>query len=76
MITGLEVGGQLMTTTEVDNWPGDVHGLMGPDLMARMQKHAERFDTQMIYDHIHVGGPRAASRSSSPATRASTPATR
>ena len=54
MITGLEVGGQLMTTTEVDNWPGDVHGLMGPDLMARMGKHAERFDTQMIYDHIHT----------------------
>ncbi|MDD3762096.1 MAG: thioredoxin-disulfide reductase [Nevskiales bacterium] len=53
MITGLEVGGQLMTTTEVDNWPGDVEGLLGPDLMARMQKHAERFDTQMIYDHIH-----------------------
>ncbi len=53
MITGLEVGGQLMTTTEVDNWPGDVHGLMGPDLMTRMQQHAERFDTQMIYDHIH-----------------------
>jgi len=53
MITGLEVGGQLMTTTEVDNWPGDVHGLMGPDLMARLQKHAERFDTQMIYDHVH-----------------------
>ena len=52
MITGLEVGGQLMTTTEVDNWPGDVHGLMGPDLMARMQQHAERFDTQFIYDHI------------------------
>ncbi len=54
MITGLEVGGQLMTTTEVDNWPGDVHGLMGPDLMSRMAKHAERFDTQMIYDHIHT----------------------
>ena len=53
MITGLEVGGQLMTTTEVDNWPGDVHGLMGPDLMARMQQHAERFETQFIYDHIH-----------------------
>jgi thioredoxin reductase (NADPH) len=53
MITGLEVGGQLMTTTEVDNWPGDVEGLLGPDLMSRMQKHAERFDTQLIYDHIH-----------------------
>ncbi|MFT4045919.1 MAG: thioredoxin-disulfide reductase [Solimonas sp.] len=53
LITGLEVGGQLMTTTEVDNWPGDVEGLLGPDLMARMQKHAERFDTTFIYDHIH-----------------------
>ncbi len=52
MITGLEVGGQLMTTPEVDNWPGDVEGLMGPDLMTRMQKHAERFDTTLIYDHI------------------------
>ncbi|NKF22550.1 thioredoxin-disulfide reductase [Solimonas marina] len=54
LITGLEVGGQLMTTTEVDNWPGDVEGLMGPDLMARMQQHAERFDTQFVYDHIHA----------------------
>jgi thioredoxin reductase (NADPH) len=54
LITGLEQGGQLMTTTEVDNWPGDVHGLMGPDLMQRMQQHAERFDTQLIYDHIHT----------------------
>ena len=53
LITGLEQGGQLMTTTEVDNWPGDVHGLMGPDLMERMRKHAERFDTQFVYDHIH-----------------------
>ena len=54
LITGLEQGGQLMTTTEVDNWPGDVEGLMGPDLMQRMQQHAERFDTQFIYDHIHA----------------------
>jgi len=53
LITGLQQGGQLMTTTEVDNWPGDVHGLMGPDLMARMQAHAERFNTEMIFDHIH-----------------------
>ncbi|MDB5971851.1 MAG: trxB [Hydrocarboniphaga sp.] len=53
LITGLEQGGQLMTTTEVDNWPGDVEGLMGPALMDRMQKHAERFDTALIYDHIH-----------------------
>ena len=53
MVTGLQQGGQLMTTTEVDNWPGDAHGLMGPDLMARMQSHAERFDTEIIFDHIH-----------------------
>ncbi|RRD22366.1 thioredoxin-disulfide reductase [Brucellaceae bacterium VT-16-1752] len=54
VITGLQQGGQLMTTTEVDNWPGDAHGLMGPDLMARMQAHAERFDTEVIFDHIHT----------------------
>lgn len=54
MITGVEVGGQLTTTTEVDNWPGDVEGLQGPELMERMKKHAERFDTQMINDHIHT----------------------
>ncbi|HHW4682784.1 MAG TPA: NAD(P)/FAD-dependent oxidoreductase, partial [Xylella sp.] len=53
LITGLHQGGQLMTTTEVDNWPGDTHGLMGPDLMARMQTHAERFNTEIIFDHIH-----------------------
>lgn len=53
IITGLQVGGQLTTTTEVDNWPGDAHGLTGPDLMTRMQAHAERFGTQMIYDHIN-----------------------
>ncbi|TWI03817.1 thioredoxin reductase (NADPH) [Luteimonas cucumeris] len=53
MITGMQQGGQLMTTTEVDNWPGDAHGLMGPDLMARMQAHAERFDTEVVFDHIH-----------------------
>jgi thioredoxin reductase (NADPH) len=53
LITGLEQGGQLMTTTEVDNWPGDVEGLLGPDLMERMRRHAERFDTRMIFDHIH-----------------------
>lgn len=54
MITGMQQGGQLMTTTEVDNWPGDVHGLQGPDLMVRMQQHAERFDTQIAFDHIHT----------------------
>jgi thioredoxin reductase (NADPH) len=53
LITGLQQGGQLMTTTEVDNWPGDAHGLMGPDLMARMQSHAERFETEIIFDQIH-----------------------
>ncbi|HLM54105.1 MAG TPA: thioredoxin-disulfide reductase [Pseudoxanthomonas sp.] len=53
LVTGLQQGGQLMTTTEVDNWPGDPHGLMGPDLMTRMQAHAERFDTEVIFDHIH-----------------------
>ncbi len=54
LITGLEQGGQLTTTTDVDNWPGDVEGLQGPDLMIRMQKHAERFDTQIIFDQIHT----------------------
>jgi len=53
LITGIEQGGQLMTTTEVDNWPGDNEGVMGPDLMARMQKHAERFNTEIIFDHIN-----------------------
>jgi len=52
LISGLQMGGQLMTTTEVDNWPGDAHGLMGPDLMARMQAHAERFATEVVFDHI------------------------
>lgn len=54
VITGLEQGGQLTTTTDVDNWPGDVEGLQGPDLMVRMGQHAERFDTEMIFDHIHT----------------------
>jgi len=53
VITGLEAGGQLMTTTDVDNWPGDVEGLTGPVLMQRMQQHAERFDTEIVFDHIH-----------------------
>jgi len=53
LITGLAQGGQLMTTTDVDNWPGDVEGLQGPDLMRRMAEHAERFDTEMVFDHIH-----------------------
>lgn len=54
MITGMQQGGQLTTTTEVDNWPGDVEGLQGPDLMERMRLHAERFNTEIIYDHIHT----------------------
>ncbi|MFO1310558.1 MAG: thioredoxin-disulfide reductase [Burkholderiales bacterium] len=54
LITGLAQGGQLMTTTEVDNWPADADGVMGPDLMARFQKHAERFDTELVFDHIHT----------------------
>ena len=54
LITGMAQGGQLMTTTEVDNWPGDAHGLMGPDLMARMQAHAERFETEVVFDQIHT----------------------
>ncbi len=53
MITGLQQGGQLMTTTDVDNWPGDEKGVQGPDLMRRMAEHAERFETQMVFDHIH-----------------------
>ena len=53
MVSGMEPGGQLMTTTDVDNWPGDVEGLQGPELMERMLKHAERFNTEIINDHIH-----------------------
>jgi thioredoxin reductase (NADPH) len=54
LITGLQQGGQLMTTTEVDNWPGDPAGVMGPELMERMLRHAERFNTTIIYDQIHT----------------------
>ena len=54
LITGLAQGGQLMTTTEVDNWPADADGVQGPDPMARFQKHAERFGTELIFDHIHT----------------------
>ncbi len=54
LITGMAQGGQLMTTTEVDNWPADADGVQGPDLMARFQKHAERFNTEIIFDHIHT----------------------
>jgi thioredoxin reductase (NADPH) len=54
LITGIAQGGQLMTTTEVDNWPADADGVQGPELMERFQKHAERFNTEMIFDHIHT----------------------
>jgi len=54
LITGIAQGGQLMTTTEVDNWPADVHGVQGPDLMQRFQQHAERFKTEIVFDHINA----------------------
>jgi len=54
VITGMQQGGQLTITTDVDNWPGDVEGLQGPDLMDRMLRHAERFDTDVVFDHIHT----------------------
>ena len=53
LVTGLEVGGQMTTTTDVDNWPGDANGVQGPELMERMRQHAERFDTEIIFDHIN-----------------------
>jgi thioredoxin reductase (NADPH) len=54
LVTGLEQGGQLTTTTDVDNWPGDENGVQGPELMQRMQRHAERFGTEIVFDHIHT----------------------
>ena len=54
LVTGMEQGGQLMTTTDVDNWPGDVEGLQGPELMQRMQAHVERFGTRLVHDQIHT----------------------
>jgi thioredoxin reductase (NADPH) len=54
LVTGLAQGGQLMTTTDVDNWPADAHGVQGPDLMARFLQHAERFNTEIVFDHIHT----------------------
>ena len=52
LLTGMDQGGQLMTTTEVDNWPADAQGVLGPDLMQRFAQHAERFNTQIVFDHI------------------------
>ena len=76
LITGLAQGGQLMTTTDVDNWPADADGVMGPDLMARFQKHAERFATEIgLRPHPH-GEARLRSRSALTATPANTRATR
>src|SRR5205814_9215718 len=60
LVAGLAQGGQLMTTTDVDNWPADADGVQGPDLMERFRRHAERFDTEILHDHIHtarLGGP-------------------
>src|SRR5690606_24508467 len=54
LITGVEVGGQMTTTTDVDNWPGDAEGVLGPDLMERMKRHAERFGTELIYDNVNT----------------------
>lgn len=54
LVTGLEMGGQLTTTTDVDNWPGDAEGVQGPELMERMKRHAERFETEIVFDHIHT----------------------
>jgi thioredoxin reductase (NADPH) len=53
LVTGLQQGGQLTTTTDVDNWPGDAQGVQGPELMQRMAEHAERFETEMVFDHVH-----------------------
>src|SRR3954469_5902987 len=54
LVTGIAQGGQLMTTTDVDNWPADVDGVQGPELMQRFQKHAERFETRIVFDHINT----------------------
>src|SRR5690349_23584203 len=54
LVTGMAQGGQLMTTTDVDNWPADAAGVMGPDLMQRFQQHAERFQTEIVFDHINT----------------------
>ena len=75
LITGIAQGGQLMTTTDVDNWPADVDGVMGPDLMQRFLKHAERFDTKIVFDHINEVDLVEAPVHACAATRAPTPAT-
>ncbi len=62
LITGLAQGGQLMTTTDVDNWPADADGVQGPELMARFQQHAERFDTEIVFDQIHTVRSSASAR--------------
>src|SRR5438045_4873217 len=54
LVAGIAQGGQLMTTTDVDNWPADADGVQGPELMERFRRHAERFDTEIVHDHIHV----------------------
>ena len=76
LITGMAQGGQLMTTTDVDNWPADVDGVQGPDLMQRFLEHAERFDTQIVFDHINQVDLSPAAVHAARATPAATPATR
>ena len=76
LITGLAQGGQLMTTTDVDNWPADDAGVQGPDLMARFQKHAERFETEIVFDHINCRQSRRAAAAPDRRLRRNTPAMR
>ena len=75
LITGVEMGGQLSKTTDVDNWPGDTEGVQGPDLMDRMWHHAVRFNTEIINDHIHTAKLDTPNRSDCSAIRTNTPAT-
>ena len=74
LVTGVEQGGQLMTTTDVENWPGDPLGVQGPELMQRLLQHAERFNTEIVFDHIHTTYLNE-SRSAWSATRTNSPAT-
>ncbi len=76
LLTGIAPGGQLMTTTEVDNWPADADGVQGPDLMTRFQKHAERFETELVYDQVHTVHLRETADPPRRRCRAPTPATR